>query len=53
MLIRRSSARFKGQRDYSLSRMRESRLTVSERLRGKENRTPAEFRRRERTIAEA
>ena len=48
MLIRRSSARFKGRRDYTLSTMREARPTASERLLGRETRAPATRSRRER-----
>jgi len=51
MLIRRSSTRFKGRRDYSLSSRRETRPTVSERLLGRETRVPATVSRRERTAA--
>ena len=53
MLIRRSSARFRGQRDYTLSSMREVRLTASERLLGKQTTGLAEKSRRERTSAAA
>ena len=49
MLIRRSSTRFKGRRDYTLSSRRETRPTASERLLGKENRAPATASPRERT----
>lgn len=49
MLIRRSSTRFRGRRDYTLSSMRETRPTASERLLGKEPRADATQSRRERT----
>ncbi len=51
MLIRRSSTRFRGQRDYTLSSKRETRLTASERLLGKETRALADPSRQERTAA--
>lgn len=51
MLIRRSSTRFKGRRDYILSSRRETRPTASERLLGRETRAPATRSRRERTAA--
>ena len=53
MLIRRSSTRFRGQRDYTLSSRRETRLTPSQRLLGRQNRGLAEKSRRERTTAAA
>ena len=53
MLIRRSSARFRGRRDYTLSTMREARPTASERLVGRETRTVADKARRETTPAAA
>lgn len=52
MLIRRSSTRFRGRRDYTLSSRRETRPTVSERLLGKEEtRAPDDKSRQERTAA--
>ena len=51
MLIRRSSTRFKGRRDYTLSSRRETRPTTSERLLGRETRAPATRSPRERTAA--
>lgn len=51
MLIRRSSTRFKGRRDYTLSSRRETRPTASERLLGRETRLPVIRSRRERTAA--
>lgn len=53
MLIRRSSARFRGQRDYTLSTMREVRPKASERLLGRETRAAAGKSRRERTATTA
>ena len=51
MLIRRSSARFKGRRDYTLPGRRETRPTASERLLGKDTRSPVDRSRRERATA--
>lgn len=51
MLIRRSSTRFRGRRDYTLSSRRETRPTASERLLDKETRPLATGSRRERTAA--
>ena len=53
MLIRRSSTRFRGQRDYTLSSRRETRLTASERLLGRVSRALVDKSRRERTTAAA
>lgn len=50
MLIRRSSTRFRGQRDYTLSSRRETRPTASERLLGK-TRALGDKSSRERTTA--
>ncbi len=52
MLIRRSSARFRGRRDYTLPNRRETRPTASERLLGRDAaRSPTARSRKERTAA--
>ena len=49
MMIKRSSTRFRGRRDYTLSSRRETRPTASERLVGRELRARSARSRPERT----